>query len=267
MSLRCASDPGTKNLIIKFMNYLTTYEKWYLFLALLISSIFSVLFPEEDVNGVGGKLIMALLLVYTWLNVVCELMISKQDKRNFIVSVFIEITEITMYWILGYRFATMAVTLFFWLPIDMISFVVWKKHPDREEKQKTQVRELRGWQRIAVIAGILIWTAAVGTLIVNLTGALSETTDIFDESERNTAVIVCYLDAMVSALDICNGTFILLRYREQWIAWYLEVIFDAVCVVLGGQYVLLVLTAAYLTNTTYGFVKWGRYIKEHGGED
>ena len=113
-----------KNPLVRFMNYLTTYEKWYLFLALVISTICAVLFPEEDVNGVNGAIIMTLLLIYTWLNVICELLISKQDKWNFIVSVFIEITEITMYWILGYRFATMTVTLFFWLPIDIVSFIV-----------------------------------------------------------------------------------------------------------------------------------------------
>jgi nicotinamide mononucleotide transporter len=261
-----------KNPIVRFLNYLTTYEKWYLFLALAISTVCAILFPEEDVNGVHGSIIMTLLLIYTWLNVTCELLISKQDKWNFIVSIFIELTEIAMYWILGYRFATMVTVIFFWLPIDIVSFIVWKKHPDRVEKQKTEVRQLNGWQRVAVIAGIVVWTVVIGTLIVKLTDGLAETTDIFDETERTKAIVVCYLDAMVSALDICNGTFILLRYREQWIAWYLEVIFDAVCVVLGGQYVLLVLTAAYLTNTTYGFVKWGRYIKAHeaaekSGED
>lgn len=259
-------DNSKKNPIRRFVSGLSTYEKWYLFLALSISTVFAFLFPEEDVNGTAGWFIMCLLLLYTWLNVVCELMISKQDKGNFIVSVFIEITEITMFWILGYRFATMVTTLFFWLPIDIVSYVVWKEHPDREETEKTEVRQLSGWQRAAVIAGIVVWTVLVGTLIVHITDGLAETTDIFDESQRKIAVLVCYLDAMVSALDICNGTFILLRFREQWIAWYLEVIIDAVCVVLGGQYMLLVLTAAYLTNTTYGYVRWGRYIKDHEAE-
>lgn len=263
MSELIRKEPRSANIFVRFISYLSLYERWYLFLALAISTVFAFLFPEEDVNGFAGPLIMTLLLIYTWLNVICELLISKQDKWNFIVSVFIEITEIVMYWILGYRFATMVVTLFFWLPIDIVSFIVWKKHPDKAEKQKTEVRQLTGWQRTVVIAGIVVWTIVVGTLIVKLTDGLAETTDIFDESERRIAVIVCYLDAMVSALDICNGTFILLRYREQWIAWYLEVIFDAICVILGGQYVLLVLTAAYLTNTTYGFIKWGKYIEEH----
>lgn len=252
----------SNNLIINFLSSLTTYEKCYLFIALFLSTLFAFLFPEEDVNGVAGPIVMTLLVMYTWLNVICELMIAKQDKYNFIVSLFIEITEIAIYLILGYRFATMAVVIFFWIPIDIISFVQWRKYPDKKDESLTQVRELSAKQRILVVLGIIVWTVAVGSIIVYLTDGLSETTDIFDGKERSIAIAVCYLDAMVSALDICNGVFILLRLREQWIAWYFEVILDAVCIILGGQYVLLVLTAAYLTNTTYGFIKWGKYIKD-----
>ena len=32
---------------------------------------------------------------------------------------------------------------------------------------------------------------------------------------------------------------------------------------MAGQWVLLVLKAGYLTNTTYGYIKWNKYIKEH----
>ena len=75
---------------------------------------------------------MGLYLLDTLLNILCELLISKQSKWNFIVSVFVEITEIAICVVLAYRFATMATTLFFWLPCDIISFINWNKLPDRE---------------------------------------------------------------------------------------------------------------------------------------
>ena len=241
--------------------YYTTYEKCWLLGITVLAVIAAILFPTEGADGKNGALIMALSLLYTVLNVNCELLISKQSKWNFVVSIFIEITEITMFMLLAYRFATIATTLFFWLPIDIISFVMWHKHPDRQKKELTKVRSLTGWQEIAVIAGIIIWTIGVGTLMCYVTEHLTVST-LF-EGRRDIEILTCYLDAMVSALDIANGTFILFRFREQWIAWYLEVIIDAVLCVLGGQYVLLVLTLGYLTNTTYGYLKWGRYIKEH----
>ena len=32
--------------------------------------------------------------------------------------------------------------------------------------------------------------------------------------------------------------------------------------ILAGQWILLILKAGYFTNTTYGYIKWTKYIKE-----
>ena len=239
-------------------NYFTTYEKIWFFSILILAIVFAFLFPEEDVNGVNGKIIMALYLADIFLNILCELLISKQSKWNFIVSVFVEITEILICIVLSYRFATMASTLFFWLPIDIISFINWHKHPDKQEEDLTKVRKLSGWMEVLVIAGIILWTIGVGYLLTTLDIG----TDLFGGNEL-IEVIVCYLDACVSAVGIANGVFILLRYREQWIAWYISTFLETAINILSGQYVLLVLKAGYLTNTTYGYIKWSKYIKEH----
>lgn len=238
-------------------NFFSTYEKVWFFSILVLAVIFSFLFPEEDVNGINGKLIMGLYLLDTFLNILCELLISKQSKWNFIVSVFVELTEIAICLVLSYRFATMASTLFFWLPIDIISFINWHRHPDKQKEELTEVRKLSGWMEVLVISGIVVWTIVVG-------GFLSELdimTDLFG-GNQTIETIVCYLDACVSSVGIANGVFILLRYREQWIAWYICTILESVINILSGQYVLLVLKFGYLTNTTYGYIKWTKYIKE-----
>ena len=236
--------------------YFSTYEKIWFFSILVLAVVFAFLFPEEDVNGINGKLIMGLYLLDTFLNILCELLISKQSKWNFIVSVFVELTEIAICLVLSYRFATMASTLFFWLPIDIISFINWHRHPDRQKEELTEVRKLSGLTEVLVIVGIFVWTIVVG-------GWLSEldiVTDLFG-GNRTLEVIVCYLDACASAVGIANGVFILLRYREQWIAWYLCTLLESAINILSGQYVLLVLKFGYLTNTTYGYIKWTQYIK------
>lgn len=242
-------------------NYFSTYEKIWFFSILILASVFAVLFPEEDVNGVNGGLIMALYLADTFLNILCELLISKQSKWNFIVSVFVEITEILICVVLAYRFATMATTLFFWLPIDIISFINWHKHPDHQEASLTKVRKLSGWAEVAVLAGVVLWTVGVGYFLTTLDFG----TDLFHGNET-LEVIVCYLDACASAVGVCNGIFILLRIREQWIAWYISALLEAAINILSGQYVLLVLKVGYLTNTTYGYIKWSKYIRKHKDE-
>lgn len=250
-----------KERVKQLWGFFTTYEKIWFFSILILSIIFAFLFPEEDVNGVNGTIIMGLYLADIFLNILCELLISKQSKWNFIVSLFVEITEIITCIVLSYRFATMATTLFFWIPIDIISFISWHKHPDKKEEDLTQVRKLSGFMEFLCITGIVLWTIGVGYFLTTLDFG----TDLFNGNET-LEVIVCYLDACVSAVAIANGVFILFRYREQWIAWYIDAILEGIINILSGQYVLIVLKIGYLTNTTYGYIKWTKYIKEHKKE-
>ena len=241
-----------------FRKFFSLYETIWFLSILVLASVFSVIFPEDSCNGINGIVIMGLYLADTFLNILCELLISKQSKWNFIVSIFVEITEILICVVLAYRFATMATTLFFWLPCDIISFINWNRKPDKEDDEVTRVRTLKGWQEVLIILGIAVWTIGVGYLL----SGLDLTTDLFG-GNRTLAVVVCYLDACVSAVGVVNGLAILFRFREQWIAWYISAIGEAVINILSGQFVLLILKIGYLTNTTYGYIKWTKYIKAH----
>ena len=241
-----------------FGQHFTLYEKAWFLGIMILSAIISIIAPEEGLNGVSGIWIMALYLADTFLNILCELLISKQSKWNFIVSVFVEIVEILCCLVLAYRFATMAVTLFFWLPCDIASFINWNKKKDTDEEEITKVRTLKGWQEILLIAGIVVWTIVVGYFLSGLDIA----TDLFGGNEL-LATVVCYIDACASAVGIVNGLAILFRFREQWIAWYICSVFEMIINIIAGQWVLLPLKLGYLTNTTYGYIKWSKYIKAH----
>ena len=237
-------------------HFYSAYEKTWFLAILVLAAIFGIIFPEEDCNGISGIVIMALYLADTLLNIWCELLISKQSKWNFIVSLFVEITEILICIVLSYRFATMASTLFFWIPIDIISFINWHRHPDKKDDEVTEVRKLSGWAEVAIIAGIVVWTLGVGYFLTTLDIG----TDLFG-GNQTIETWVCYLDACASAVGICNGLFILFRIREQWIAWYICAILEGIINILSGQYILLVLKLGYITNTTYGYIRWTRYIR------
>ena len=244
-------------IMLLFSKQFTTYEKCWFMTIMILATIFSVAFPEQSANGVNGIIIMLLYLLDTFLNILCELLISKQSRYNFLVSVAVEIVEIITCIVLMYRWATMAVTLFFWLPIDIISYINWSKHKDDEEDELTMVRKLKGYQEVLVIIGIIIWTIVVGYFISGLDIA----TDFYTNKTLETFVV--YVDACASAVGIANGLFIFFRLREQWIAWYICAFLEAVINVISGQYVLLILKLGYFTNTTYGYIKWTKYIREH----
>ena len=241
--------------------FFTAYEKSWFLGIMVLATIFAVLFPEESANGVNGIWIKLLYLLDTFLNILCELLISKQSRYNFLVSVLVEIIEIIISIVLMYRFATMTVTLLFWLPIDILSFINWTRHKDDKEEELTVVRRLKGYQEVLVILAIGVWTVVVGYFI----SGLDIRTDFLGNNKQLETIMI-YLDACASAVGIANGLFIFFRLREQWIAWYICALLEAIMNILAGQYVLLVLKLGYFTNTTYGYIKWSRYIGTHKEE-
>lgn len=251
------SSQKKENPLKKLWNFYTPYEKcWFLGITIL-AFVFAFIFPEEDIGGVNGKIIMALYLVDIFSNILCELLISKQSRWNFLVSLVVEATEIAICIVCAYRFATMATTIFFWIPIDIISFIVWNRHKDRQDDSLTEVRKLTGMQEVLVLVAIVVWTIGVGFLLtlIDVEEGILSNNPLLEK-------VVCYLDACCSAVGIANGLFILFRYREQWVAWYISCALEIAINIISGQWVLLVLKFGYLTNTTYGYIKWTKYIKD-----
>ena len=136
------------------------------------------------------------------------------------------------------------ITVAFWIPIDIISFLRWKRHPDEVQQELTVVKRLSWKQDILVIAGILVFGLVVGQLIQMIPGA--------EDS---------FLDALASACGIANGILLLLRYTEQWYAWFVTLLLYTALYLISGSYIMLITVAAMLVNTCYGFGKWLLYTR------
>lgn len=215
----------------------------------------------ENAFLVSAAVITFLYVMDVVLNITCELLISKQSKWNFIVSLGVEIVEIAICILCMYRFSSMVTTLLFWIPCDIVSFVLWHRHPDDRKTELTVVKKLTWWQDILIVAGIAVWTVGVGYLLtlIEVEGGIFANNVVYKN-------IACYLDACASAVGIANGLLILFRYREQWIAWYICATLETVINIMAGQWVLLVLKLGYYTNTTYGYILWTKYIKRKNDE-
>ena len=230
----------------RFFKSFTPYQITYLVCVIALTIAFIIFFPDEMLEDMSNTFVVVCSVIAVIANPICELLISKQSKWNFIVSiVFIEITESILLISLGY-YSTAIVSILFWIPIDIASFVSWHKHPDKEEEIVTEVKRLTWWQDILMVVAIVAFGFGVGALLTLIPGA--EDT---------------YLDAFTSAVGMANGILILLRYNEQWIAWLITLILDAVLYIKSGSYIMLITIAAMLVNTIYGFVKWYLYTKKN----
>ena len=230
-----------------FIKSFTPYQTIYLAAVVLLTVVLLVFFPEVSLGDYGEKIALIVCAVISTIsNPLCELLISKQSKWNFVVDFFlIEIPELVI--CLNFGWYAVAVTvLCFWMPVDVISFIRWNKHPDLEDGNITQVKRLKPHQSVLTVVAIVIFGLVVGKLLTLIPGA-SDT----------------YLDAFASAVGISNGILLLMRYSEQWLAWLITTVLYLFMDISSGLYILLVTEIAMLVNTIYGMVKWYLYTKKH----
>ena len=176
-----------------FIKSFTPYQTIYLAAVVLLTAALLIFFPEVSLGDYGEKIgLIVCAVISTISNPLCELLISKQSKWNFVVDFFlIEIPELVI--CLNFGWYAVAVTvLCFWMPVDVVSFIRWNKHPDLEDGNVTQVKRLKPAQSALTVVGIVVFGLVVGKLLTLIPGA-SDT----------------YLDAFASAFGISNGILLL----------------------------------------------------------
>lgn len=230
----------------KLIKSFTPYQITYISVVFAMTLLFVIFMPELMLEDMSNTLVIVCSVVATLANPLCELLISKQSKVNFIVdALLIEIPEFIICIALGwYTIAT--VTMAFWIPIDIISFIKWKNNPDSEKEELTVVKRLTVKQDIFAILAIIAFGLGIGYLISLLPGAADS-----------------YMDALAAACGMANGILLLLRYSEQWYAWFITLILYTYLYINSGTYIMLITVAAMFVNTCYGFVKWLIYTKKH----
>lgn len=229
-----------------FLKSFTPYQIIYLIAVVMTTTVLVIFFPEDVLGDYKGIVLVGSAVISTISNPLCELLISKQSKWNFVVDlVFIEIPELVINLHFGW-YAVATTIVLFWMPIDVVSFLRWNKHPDREDDNLTQVKRLKPWQSALAVVAIVCWGMLIGSLLRLIPGTADN-----------------YLDAFASAVGMANGILLLMRYSEQWLAWLITVVLYLFMDISSGMYILLVTEIAMLVNTFYGIGKWIRYTAKH----
>ena len=238
-----------KQYLNKFFKSFTLYQICYLSSVLVLTIVFVLFFPDMMLDDTSNLFVVVCSIIAVLANPVCELLISKQSKLNFIVDIlFIEIPEFTLCIALGW-YTIAIVTIIFWIPIDVVSYIRWTKFPDREKEEETIVKGLSWKMDILVILGIIAFSFVVCNLIRLIPGASDS-----------------FLDALSASFGMANGILLMLRFREQWFAWFITLVLYTILYITSGSYIMLITVFAMFINTCYGFVKWLKYTKTHSKE-
>ena len=223
-----------KTQLIKLNKYFSLYEKIWLLTFITIGITISIINHEDNI-------IYIFVLVA---GLVMELMLAKRTKWCFLF-VFINSSGLILIGFLNNLYSEMLINLLFWIPYAIIGYITWNKHLDNKEKKNlTEVRQLKIFQTILIIIGVVGGSFLWSFILKLLSGNQP------------------YLDALSTFLQLTTGVLIILRIKDQWFFWILYIFVSATIWILLGQWIMLVISFGYLTNSVYGLIKWSKYLQK-----
>lgn len=232
---------GIKNFIRSF----NLFELVWLVSVIVLLTVFISLFPDLMFEDKEDTLVVICSVVSIVSSPICEILISKQCRYWTLFSlVFVEITDIII--LLNLKlYSSALISLFFWIPFDILTFFQWGgKNRDEEKRELTKVKTF-SWRQDIWIALAL----SLGGLLLG--GVLSSVSSVSN----------VYAVAYSNVFEIANGIFLLIRHNEQWLAWLGYLVCESIIWISLGHYIMLITVFAMMINTVYGFIKWLLYIK------
>lgn len=230
-----------------FLKSFTKFEARYLTFVVVIAIGMAILFPEAMLTSTSSTLLLVCSVINVISNPLCEMMVSKQFRGNFIFDIFaIEITYVLLAYHLGW-YTLMLSCILFWIPIDILSFVRWSKNIDQEDENVTVVKRLSWKTSMLLLIAVVAFSLIMGTIMTNIPGSQDS-----------------YLEAFATAMGMVNGVLLMLRYSEHWYAWVITTTLYLIMDISAGAYGLLIDDIAMMVVTIYGIFKWFSYTKKHG---
>lgn len=171
--------------------------------------------------------------------VICIFFCAKAEISNFAFGL-VNTVVYTVYLAYWHIWGTMCLEMFLYFPINIISWIVWARHRDSMEPEKTMAKKLTGWQNVGVFAIVAAATVVYHAILVRVGGN------------------VAWLDAATVSIGIIATILEMLRYREQYVLWLIT---DVVAVAMFIQHfdaVYLTKKSIYLIMAVIGLVNWCR---------
>ena len=233
--------------LIKFFKSFTRVEAIYMTFVVVLAVGMALFFPDLMLESTASPLLIICSVMNVIANPLVETMNAKQFRGNFLIDIFlIEITYIILSLHLGW-YTLMLSCIFFWIPIDILSFIRWSKNIDKDDENVTVVKRLSLKASLLLAVAVIAFSLIMGTIMTNIPGSQDS-----------------YLEAFATAMGMVNGVLLMLRYSEHWYAWVITTALYLIMDISAGAYGLLIDDVAMMVVTFYGIYKWFTYTRKHG---
>ena len=171
--------------------------------------------------------------------VICIFFTAKANISNFLFATVNTIVY-AIYLVYWHIWGTAALEIFFYIPMNFISWYYWARHRDRELTQKTKAKRLTMLQNL--LCGVIILVSGIiyHGILVRIGGE------------------VAWFDAFTLSIGIVATILELLRYREQYVWWIVTDVVSVGMYIAHFDAVYLTKRSIYLIMAVIGLVNWAK---------
>jgi nicotinamide mononucleotide transporter PnuC len=180
--------------------------------------------------------------------VICIFFTAKANISNFVFATVNTIVY-AIYLVYWKIWGTAALEIFFYIPMNFVSWYFWAKHRDKEITQKTKTKKLKMWQNI--LCAVVIVAAAIiyHMILVRIGGE------------------VAWFDAFTLSIGIIATILELFRYREQYVWWIITDVVSVGMYIAHFDAVYLTKRSIYLIMAVIGLINWAKLNKTRNKEN
>lgn len=239
--------------------------KWYEWLMIVAMVVIAA--RAMILGFIGDENNPAWLTVINFVSAICGILCiffcSKANTSNFIFGI---VNTIVYAIYLGYWkvLGTFYLEVIFYMPMNIITWIIWAKHRDKELTHKTKSKKLTLKQNIITTACVIGLTIFVHYCLNSLAG--DSWLELASKYGWNVKLL-SWIDASTFAIGIVATVLELLRYSEQYIWWIITDILAVLMYVLMFDPVYLTKKSIYLIMAVIGLVNWKKLNSERNKEN
>lgn len=180
--------------------------------------------------------------------IICIFFCAKASISNFAFGIVNTVVYVIY---LAYRhiYGTLCLEVFIYLPVNIVGWILWAKHRDEKEREKTKAKKLNGLQNVLSVIGVAALTGVCYFFLNKVDG----TTPL--------------LDAFTVGIGITATFLQFFRLREQYVWWIIQDIIAVAMYIVAFDPVYLTKKSIYLIMAVIGLINWVQLQKTRNVEN
>lgn len=220
--------------------------KWYEWVMIVVMVVIAGWNMINAFMNPGSSSIPAWLTVVNFISAICGIICIFFCAKASISNYAFGLVNTLVYVIyLAYRhiYGTLCLEIFIYLPMNIVGWIMWTKHRDEKDTEKTKAKKLTLIQDALTVAVVGILTAVCYYFLNKFNG----TTPL--------------LDAFTVGIGITATGLQFFRMREQYVWWLVQDVIAVAMYIVAFDPVYLTKKSIYLIMAVIGLINWVKLQK------